>query len=385
VASIHRRHKSPYWVCEYRSADGRWLKKSTKLRDKKSALDWCVTLQGAEDLISRGSASESQMRQIIAESASRISGRDIGMPTVREWLQQWLDAKAGANAETTLKKYKQAVDDFLAFLGSKADGRLESVTQRDVIDFRLSLRNDGKSPSTVNQLIAKIVSAPFRQAFTQGLLRHNPTAGLPKLADAGKKRKQAFSHEQVKLLLGVTDGDWHGAILAGYTTAMRLGDVTNLQEEQIDYDNDVIAFHQGKTQETDEDATVIGLHPDFRAWLESRRIRALSGPVFPSLAGRASSGKSGLSMKFGRIMAKADIVSTVIREKSGKGRSVHALSFHSFRHSAASAVFKGKVIEQAQKAVTGHKRGQTLKIYTHVDLEAVKAATSMIPRLGGPS
>jgi len=71
-----------------------------------------------------------------------------------------------------------------------------------------------------------------------------------------------------------------------------------------------------------------------------------------------------------------------IREKGdGQGRSVHALSFHSFRHSAASNVFKGKLIEQAQKSVTGHTRGQTVKIYTHVDVDAVRAATSMIPRI----
>ena len=86
-------------------------------------------------------------------------------------------------------------------------------------------------------------------------------------------------------------------------------------------------------------------------------------------------------MEFARIMVKAGIESATIRERQGKGRRVHALTFHSFRHSAASAIFKSKVIEEAQKRVTGHSRGQTLKQYTHVDLEAVKQATSMIPRL----
>lgn len=303
------------------------------------------------------------------------------MPTVREWLQQWLNAKAGANADTTITKYTQAVDDFLQFLGQKADGRLESVTQADVISFRTQLRDQGKSPTTINQLIAKIVAAPFRQAFTQGLIRHNPTAGLPKLIDTGKKRKQAFDSDQVAALLKVAEGDWEGAILCGYTTGMRLSDVANLEEEVIDYQNDVIAFHQGKTQIMADDATVIGLHPDFKDWLMARKMRPLSGPMFPTLAGRTSSGRSGLSSEFGRIMRKAGLTATVIRKKKGKGRSVYALSFHSFRHSAASAVFKGKLIEQAQKSVTGHSRGQTVRIYTHVDIDAVKAASQMIPRV----
>lgn len=381
MASIHKRSKSPFWICLYRSADGRWLKTSTKLKDKKAALVWCLSLQGAQDSISRGSASEAQLHEVIRKTMAQIEGRDITMPTVREWFQQWLDAKAGANAEGTLTKYKQAVKDFLASLGDKANGRLESVTQRDVITFRTQQRELGKSPTTINLTVAKIVAAPFRQAFTQGLIRHNPTAGLPKLTDTAKKRKQAFSHEQVKKILDTAEGDWKGAVLCGYTTGMRLGDVVSLEWENIDFENGVIAFLQAKTQGASDDATVIGLHPDFEDWLKKQVPRPAAGPVFPALAGRGSSGRSGLSSEFAAIVKAAGIASDVIREKTGEGRKVHALSFHSFRHSAASAVFKGKVIEQAQKAVTGHTRGQTLKTYTHVDVAAVKAATSMIPRI----
>jgi integrase len=364
------------------SADDRWLKRSSKLKDRKKALEWCLALQAAQDAISRGSASEAQLRSIINQTMVKITGQDVAMPTVREWLQQWLDAKEGANASNTLTRYRQSVADFLEFLGQRADGRLESVRQRDVIEFRKHLRDQGNSAVTINLVVAKIVSAPFRQAFSQGLIRHNPTAGLPRLSEKGRKRKQAFTLEQVRNLVAAADGEWKGAILAGFTTGMRLGDVINLTWENIDFDNGVIAFHQSKTQSEADEMTVIGLHPDFEAHLKALKIRAVSGPIFPTLAGRQSSGRSGLSMEFGRIMEKAGIESAKIRERQGKGRSVRALSFHSFRHGAASHVFKGKLIEQAQKHVTGHSRGDTLKRYTHVDLDAIKAASSsLIPRI----
>ncbi len=389
MASLFKKPNSPFYYCQYKAADGSWPKKSTKLRDRKKALEWCLALEAAEDAIGRGSASEAQLRSIIEETMRRVTGQDISMPTVRQWFQQWLDGKAGANAAHTLTKYRQAADDFLESLGSKANGRLDSVSVRDVITFRDGLRKEGKSATTINQILAKIVAAPFRAAFKQGLIRQDPTAGLPKLSDKGRKRKQAFTIEHVRALLAVADRDWEGAILAGYTTGMRLSDVADLKEEQIDYDAGVIAFHQGKTQESDDDATVIGLHEDFRKWLEGRKIRLLAGPVFPSLAGRPSSGRSGLSQDFGRLMKAAGIVSETIRARTKdadgkdlKGRTVKALSFHSFRHSAATNVFKAKVIEEAQKRVTGHSRGRTLKTYTHVDIEAVRAATGMIPRLG---
>ena len=82
VASVHRRFKSPYWVCQYLSADGRWLKRSTKLKDRKKALEWCIALQGAQDAISRGSASEAQLRAIIDSTMERSPAR--GSPRPRD-------------------------------------------------------------------------------------------------------------------------------------------------------------------------------------------------------------------------------------------------------------------------------------------------------------
>jgi integrase/recombinase XerD len=200
-------------------------------------------------------------------------------------------------------------------------------------------------------------------------------AGLPPLKERWRSRKQPFTVEQVRKLLDAADDEWKGAILAGYTTGARLGDVVNLRWEDIDFEQGVLTFVQRKTQTE----VVIGLHPDFRTFLES--LAAREGPIFPSLTGRKSSGRTGLSATFGAIMEKAGIESVNIREKEGRGRSVRALTFHSLRHGAASHVFKGKLIEQTQKHVTGHTRGATLKRYTHVDLDAVKAASSLIPRI----
>ena len=348
-------------------------------------MEWCLALQDAEDKIGRGSASEAQLRAIIGSTMAKITGQEIAAPTVREWFKQWLDAKQGANAPVTLHKYSSAIDKLLQFLGQKADGRLESVSRKDIIYFRKLLQEQGKTPTTINQIISRIIAAPFSLAFRQGLILHNPIAGIPRLTDPSKRRKQAFDVEDVRNLLAVAEGDWKGAILCGYSTGMRLSDVANLSWENVDFGVGVIAFNQRKTQSVDDDATIIGLHPDFEDWLRNRKVRPLSGPIFPKLAGSHTGGGGGLSSKFGAIMRKAGIESVAIRERQGNGRSVHAKSFHSFRHSAATHVFKAKVIEEAQKRVTGHARGQMVRHYTHVDIPALKAATSMIPRLSSSS
>jgi integrase len=375
MASIHKKFRSPYWYCQFRSADGRWLHRSTKLEDRKKALAWCLALQEAQDKISRGSPPEAQLRAIIDDTMKKITGHELRTPTVRGWLQQWLDGREGALTKGTHGTHRHIVGAFLAFLGPKADGRLDSVEQRDVIEFRKRLREQGKSSATINHTVSNILASPFRLALNQGLITGNPMAGLPPLKERGRSRKQPFTLEQVRKLLDVAQGEWKGLILAAYSTGARLGDLVNLRWENIDFEQGVLSFVQRKTQ----GEAVIGLHPDLEAFL--RPIAAQEGPIFPSLAGRKSSGRTGLSATFSAIMEKAGIESAKIREKEGRGRSVRTLTFHSLRHGAASHDFKSKLIEQTQKHVTGHTRGATLRRYTHVDLDAIKAASSLIPRI----
>jgi integrase len=137
--------------------------------------------------------------------------------------------------------------------------------------------------------------------------------GIPRLTERDRKSKQTFTLEQVRRLLAVADNEWRGAIIAGFTTGARLSDVANLRWENIDLENGVIAFIQAKTQAQ----AVIGLHPDFAAYLRGQSVQ--EGPIFPRLAGHRVAGAGGLSRQFMAIMEKAGIKSPVIREKRARG------------------------------------------------------------------
>jgi integrase len=130
---------------------------------------------------------------------------------------------------------------------------------------------------------------------------------------------------------------------------------------------------------------VVGLHADFLDWLARRPITNDDPQafLFPALANRSGAGRNGLSKAFERIMNKAGINSPVIKTGSGKkGRSIRALSFHSFRHGAASAVFNSQAIKEMQRRVTQHSaKSGVLERYTHADLDLVHQAVAAIPRL----
>ena len=191
-----------------------------------------------------------------------------------------------------------------------------------------------------------------------------------------------------RLVKTAKDTDWEDAILLAYGTGSRLQDVCNFKWDAIDTENGIITFRERKTKKQ----AIVGLHPDFLDWISEPRS-GTDNPdayLFPTLANRAGGGHDGLSQEFDALMRRAGIQGRILREGSkrddkgkriGKGRQVRSLTFHSFRHTAASAVFNSEAIKEVQRRVTNHARGGVIDRYTHVDLDLIKQAVTLIPRL----
>src|SRR6202035_5671576 len=92
-------------------------------------------------------------------------------------------------------------------------------------------------------------------------------------------------------------------------------------------------------------------------------------PIFPELHKKPGSGKSGLSMAFKRIMARAGIDGGGLGERLGTaGRNLSALSFHSLRHSFNSALANSGVSQELRQKLTGHASVEMNRLYTHTEL-----------------
>src|SRR5262245_16880331 len=77
MARVHRRPKTKYWQCQFCDAGGKWRRVSTRLTDKAAATRWCTAMQDAADAISRGSATEAQMRRLISEQMKKVTGKGL--------------------------------------------------------------------------------------------------------------------------------------------------------------------------------------------------------------------------------------------------------------------------------------------------------------------
>jgi integrase len=377
MASVGKYDKSsPFWYAAFTDPLGRRLKKSTGQTSKSRALEMARTWEKASEEASQLRLTEARAREVISELMRSVGGESLTVFTVEQWFGHFVNQKKKSRAAATGKRHAQTMRDFVEFLGPKARLNIAAITPKDIADFRDRRQGLGLAPATVN-LDVTILSAAFNSALRQGHVSVNPCLAVEPLKD-NKQRKGVFSPEQVSALVNAAEGDWKGLILAGFYLGARLSDCANLRWRDIDLVSDIKTIRFFPRKGGGEVVTVI--HPALEDYLLS-----LSAPksdeefVFKSLAQRNA---SGLSNAFRRIMDQAHIEHREVRKRISKGgRSVSALSYHSLRHSFTSALANAGIAEELRMALTGHTTRDIHRTYTHHELEALRDAVSVLPRI----
>jgi integrase len=369
MASLWKHPRSKYWYGCYTAADGRQLKRTTRETDKRKARIIAEAWEAAESLGRRGMlTSREQLYRVLEQTVERITGKPFEHYSVREWFTRWLKGEQGAVSVATLKRYRQVIGDFLSFLATRAEIRLEGLTTEDFAAFRDHLLARGLAPRTVNVVVRKILKRPVSAAVNDGILKRNPVASIRHLRDV-RSEKGVFTPEQVRSLVEAADSEWQGLILFGYFTGGRLNDLAQLRWQSIDLAERSISFTQKKTEARIGAKKIkVPLHPELEDYLLSLSVPDTdTEPIFPRLSRTRSTGKSGLSATFKRIMEKAGIDAGIARQKCGEGgRSVSALSFHSLRHSFTSALANAGIPAEVRQKLTGHADARSHALLTPI-------------------
>ena len=380
----HQPPKSPFWIACFNGIGSdrrvRRLKRSTKTTDKKLAQKLADEWEQLEKLAGKGRLTESQCRKVIAQMYERTVGEPLHFRTAREYLTEWVESKKNETEERAFLKYEQIANDFLAHIGIKADRLLREITPTDIRSWRDALKRKGLAAPTVNHAI-KILRMPFKAVHDAGYIEINPctkNSVRPVKDETRNFEKDVFTPYQLAALIRAAKSeDWKGAILCGAYTGLRLRDVADLQWNAINWEEQTITV---TTRKTAKDVTV-PIHPQFASWLERQTRGIGKAPVFPTLAGKSGSGKSGLSMAFKRIMERAGIKGRLLREANGAGRSQSSLSFHSLRHTFNAALANAGVAVEIRQKLTGHTSAEMNAIYTHHELAPLRAAVEKLPTL----
>jgi integrase len=318
---------------------------------------------------------EARAREVISELMQSVGGERLSVFTLEQWLEHFVRQKKKSRADATAKRHEQMMREFMAFLGSRAKLNIAAITSKDVAEFRERRIALGLAPATVNVDVA-ILSAAFNAALRQGHITVNPCLAIERLKNK-PQRKGVFSPEQVAALLKTAEGDWRGLILLAFYSGQRLLDCANLRWRDVDLVSEIKTIRFAVRKTGAEVVTVI--HPALEDYLLSLpAAKSDDAFLFPSLA----ECKAGLlSKQFGELMEQARIERSLIRERNKSGRSVSSLSFHSLRHSFSSILANAGVSEERRMALTGHTTRDVHQKYTHHQLEQLRDAIAVLPRV----
>ena len=390
MASVRPHPLSKYWICCYRTPDGKQHQKCSgilaQMRHRGAAIRMAEEMEQKARAIADPRLERFQ-KQILAERlAETIS--DIHDPLIPkakltpllELINRWIENKQLCSSKNTYIRYKQVARDFLAFLGPKKAQYPPSYIQaQDIQDFIFSMSRKGQTPSSCGVKV-KILRNLFNMAINQNMMNYNPAKSIE--APRGDRHtREPFTNDELKALLAAADDSWKAMILLGANAGLRIKDAASLTWRSVDYQSRTLKYFEKKKRHLKNARPRESyLHKDLIEVLLRLPVASKSpdSPIFPRLARLTSSGKTGLSSHFARLLAKAGVDPVPL--KLPGGRTFNAKSFHSLRHRFVSELRNQGVSLEVRKELAGHD-SDVHRIYTHIPNESRRQAIDALPSL----
>jgi len=374
--------RSPFYYCAYRLADGTRKFRSTKKKRKSEAWKVCQMWSDA----ARDAGTDARDLEILNEMR-KARGRDpLKPPTIREYLEGWLDTQKLHLSPSTHKRYGSSIRKLLTFLGKEAEHELQTLTAEKIEAFVLSEKKAGIAPKTIN-IDLKAFHAALKKAFRRQHVKINVVSTVDAEPNNSAVKK-AFTRPQVRALLDAApDDEWHGLILVGYFTGLRLGDAAHLRWENLDTAGErCITLSPDKRKAGDERPLLqIPIHPNLLQWFKIWRAddKTAGSPwIFPTLSQKKGTGDKGLSNTFVRLIEAADIPNPPVRarkENSARSRAVLSYGFHSLRSTYNTQLDAVGVKVEDRMKLSDHTTAEMNWKYTKPEWSRLSSLLAKLP------
>lgn len=282
-----------------------------------------------------------------------------------EWCGIWLKQVQPTVEKSTFSSYTYKIEKYvLPYLPSCFIGEL---TKEDIQQLVYCWQRHPLAPSSIRVLM-QVLKSCLNQALEDGLLRKNPCQGV-KLPKKEKRKQAALSLKQQRKLesAALTYPNEKGIPIAfALHTGLRIGEVSALKWENIDFDNGVIhvthtvqrvpLFNSYKKTElirtstkTQSSKRVIPMSTKVRNWLWKLKKKQKSSFVFSD----------------NEKPNEPRLITYHLHQLCKKGQVV-PIHFHQLRHTFATRCVEAKADISSISSLLGHSSTQmTLDVYAH--------------------
>jgi integrase len=331
---------------------------------------WWYKFRFAGQVIRESSKSESKTVAKEAERARRRQLEDGYNGIVRREKAQtfpiaakrWLDSRLTHVAPKTADLYELAIDHLKKHFGGLL---LSDISAADIASYQGKRTGKGAAGRTVNLEVA-VLRAIMRKSKLWGAISED-VQFLKERRDVGR----ALSPEQEASLLrkcGCSDSPLYPIVVLGLNTAMRSQEIKTLRWSQVDLIHKSLIVGKSKTE--GGSGRLIPLNQSAVAVLVKWASRTPEANpehyVFPAC-------------EHHHVDPHRPITSfrTAWRNAT-KATGLPGLRFHDLRHTAITKLAESLASEQTIMAIAGHVSRRMLEHYSHIRMEAKRAAVEAI-------
>ncbi len=375
---LYRRRGSQNWWIGYR-ANGRLFGRSTGTADKAEAERKLARIRSMFQAYKAGD---------LDQVYQALTRKQLSAVTLDKALADWILEVNSTTSPRTAEKYFYSAE--LLRRHFRADAQtplLRDLTSEHLRSF-LAARLSKTSIVTANAE-RKILSTFFTRNVRNGLIHENPMAPVRpyKLTRIQRSHRRPFTVQELRALFETAPkGFWKFMVLAGFCTALRLGDLITVVCGAFDFERRLLRVTTRKTQT----GITIPLHPQFRAFMEElkskRRSWKPSAPLWPKESALyLSKGSGSFSNEFyDRVLVPAGLVPARAgkqKKKGGRGvrRELLPLSFHCLRHTFITLLRVSGGNQAVAKELAGHSSDLVNDDYTHMPVDVLAKAVNRLP------
>jgi len=288
---------------------------------------------------------------------------------------QHLRVERGLSANTA-KAYAGDLFCLSELLRGRGRASVRDVTDRDLVDFALSLSKALGARSQARRLVA--VRGLFRWLRAERVLEVDPAAEL-ELPKVGRALPRTLGRDDIDRLLALPDRDTprglrDAAMLETlYATGLRVSELVNLRVSDLELDKGYLrTLGKGKKER------LVPMGEVARVRLGEYVVEARA-----KLAPAAASGPVLFLTPRGKAMTRQGFFK-LLRGYALRVGIDWAISPHKLRHSFATHLLEGGADLRSVQAMLGHKDIGTTEVYTHVSRAHLRKVHGQLhPRSAG--
>jgi integrase len=375
MAWLYQHPKSGRWFLGWRIGKKAY-NRSTGTTDRKEAEKQLATVQIMVRTNEESKLTEAVYRSLVGQAVERVALK----PAVEDYLTR----RAATTAKGTLAGYSSALNTLIEALGAtEARPALADIT-KDVLERYLAELRRNRSAATCNTRI-KYLGAFFRDCDeryhtgdpTKNLYRYHETP-----AEADEPDRRPFTLEELQKIHAVApQGFWKFAIKCAFYTGFRLGRVSTLQWQHINFEKRVFDVKDVKPQVKKKVA--VPILPELFQDLKSLRTKA--GKARPTdylwpeqAAVYRRLGAAPLSVEFNKeVLVPAGLAEPYRRNQ--ERRRTNEVTFHSIKHNIVTAMKASGAPEMIVRELVGHDSAAVSAVYTHATPEMAREHLKKLP------